>query len=301
MRHGTTLYTAQPLYIVECMTKIAPEAVTPWRVLRRRGSTLARVSDSLVVEEPLEIRLEGRRFTATMRTPGHDELLARGLLFTEGVIKANDEIESIAQSTPCRERTSELINVVDVTLFESREIPLHLWERSLISNSSCGLCGKASIEAMTARVSTLPAHAPFSSATLLQLPELMRQRQTLFAQTGGSHAAGIFNRAGECLALFEDIGRHNATDKAIGFGLEAGWLPWNSPDEPAALLVSGRASFEIVQKALVARLPVVCAVSAASSLAVELAAAQNQTLIGFLREESFSIYCGSERIVESTP
>ena len=250
----------------------------------------------MVVEEPLEIRIAGRRFTATMRTPGHDELLTRGLLFSEGVIAENDDIESIALTTTCRERSDELINIADAQLFDESEIPAHLWERSLISNSSCGLCGKASIEAMTARVSPLGAYSPFDAAMLLQMPQIMRARQYLFSQTGGLHAAMLFDLAGEPLALFEDIGRHNATDKLIGWALQNGWLPLSDSDEPLALLVSGRASFEIVQKALVARIPLVCAVSAASSLALDLAAANNQTLVGFLRDESFTIYCGADRI-----
>lgn len=269
-------------------------ASQPFVVTRRRGSTPVRAEDCLVVEEPLEIRIGGRRFTATMRTPGHDELLARGLLFAEGLIADNDDIESMTQSTPCREKTGELINVVNVELFDEGVVPAHLWERSLISNSSCGLCGKASVAAMTAQVSPLPAHRPFRADTLLTLPRQMRERQTLFAQTGGSHAAALFNRAGECLAVFEDIGRHNATDKLIGFALQSGLLNKSTLNDELALLVSGRASFEIVQKALVARIPVVCAVSAASSLAVELAAANNQTLIGFLRDDGFTIYCGEQ-------
>ncbi len=231
-----------------------------------------------------------------MRTPGHDELLTRGLLFSEGVITENDDIESIALTTTCRERSDELINVADVQLFDESEVPAHLWERSLISNSSCGLCGKASIEAMTASVRPLPAHSFFRASTLLAMPKIMRARQLLFSQTGGLHAAMLFNLAGECLALFEDIGRHNATDKLIGYALQNNWLPLNVSDEPLALLVSGRASFEIVQKALVARIPLVCAVSAASSLALDLAAANNQTLVGFLRDDSFTIYCGDDRI-----
>jgi FdhD protein len=190
-----------------------------------------------------------------------------------------------------------LINVVDVVLHDSESVPTHLWERSLISNSSCGLCGKASIEALKAKVSPLPEHEPFAMATLLQLPHIMRAQQTLFQSTGGLHACGIFDRSGQCLALFEDIGRHNATDKAIGLGLEQGWLPWKTASEPLALLVSGRGSFEITQKALVARIPIVCSVSAASTLAVELAEANNQTLIGFLREASMTIYSGQQRVL----
>jgi FdhD protein len=278
------------------------DELTATRVLpatQIRGEQILQGEDCLVVEEPLEIRINGRRFTATMRTPGDDELLARGLLFSEGVISENEEVVSIKASTLCRERTDELVNLVDVTLESDDEIPAHLWERALISNASCGLCGKASIEALRTRVLPLPEHAPVCAAQLLQLPQLLRARQVLFQKTGGLHAAGIFRvtkNAVETLAVYEDIGRHNATDKAIGYGLENGWLPAREREGVLALLVSGRASFEIVQKALMARIPVLCAVSAASSLAVELAAANSQTLIGFLREESLSIYCGVERV-----
>ncbi|MDQ3814402.1 MAG: formate dehydrogenase accessory sulfurtransferase FdhD [Armatimonadota bacterium] len=255
----------------------------------RHGLT-TEADDCLVVEEPLEIRIDGHRFTATMRTPGHDLELARGLLLTEGVIQSNDDIEDISARTRCRDHTDELVNVVNVTLHDGASAPAHGWERSLISNSSCGLCGKASIEALTAKVQPVPRYDPVPCETLLHLPHVMRQKQQLFQQTGGLHAAGIFDAQGNCRALFEDIGRHNATDKAIGYGLEQGWLPWRGHPEPLVLLVSGRASFEIVQKALVARIPILCAVSAASALAVELAAANNQTLIGFLRDAGLTIY-----------
>ena len=264
-------------------------------VTRFRDETQSTLDDEVVVEEPLEIRIDGRRYTATMRTPGHDDLLARGLLFTEGVIADNDDIETLSQSTLCRERNREIINLVDVTLHDSASIPAHLWERSLISNSSCGLCGKASIEALTSRVQPIPGSAAISPKVLCGLDAKMRERQSLFERTGGLHAAGIFDSNGECLALYEDIGRHNATDKAIGLGLENNWLPWTQ-NEPCVLLVSGRASFEIVQKALVARIPIVAAVSASSSLAVELAAANCQTLVSWLRPNGFTVYCGAERL-----
>src|SRR4028118_2127513 len=140
------------------------------RVTRLRKAAVAEVDDCLVVEEPLEIRIAGRRYTATMRTPGHDLELAHGLLFTEGVIQANDDIEAMTLSTRCRERSTELVNIVDVVLHDSNNVPAHLWERSLISNSSCGLCGKASNEAITAKVSPLPDHPPFRMETLLRLP-----------------------------------------------------------------------------------------------------------------------------------
>jgi FdhD protein len=275
---------------------IPQEPVKHRAVARLRNGEIHETLDCLVVEEPLEIRVNGRRFTTTMRTPGHDIKLARGLLFTEGVVRDHDDIEEITTSTRCRENNTELINIVNATVPELEDVPAHLWERALISNSSCGLCGKASIEALKTRVAPLPDHQPIAIKTLLQLPHHMREQQKLFQSTGGLHAAGIFTAHGECLALFEDIGRHNATDKAVGCGLQAGWLPGAMRDEPLVLLVSGRSSFEITQKALMARIPVVCSVSAASTLGVELAEANNQTLIGFLRDASCTIYCGSQRV-----
>jgi len=278
---------------------IAPAAIQQRAVTRLTSDGAAVIDDTVVVEEPLEIRIEGRRYTATMRTPGHDEELARGLLFTEGIITSNDDIESLQCRTLCRDRNNELINLVDVVLHDSEAIPAHLWERSLISNSSCGLCGKASIEALRARVSPLREHRPVDPALLWRLPHLLREGQVLFRATGGLHAAGLFDGAARCLALYEDIGRHNATDKAIGQGLREGWLPWREGGEPLVLLVSGRASFEIAQKALVARIPLLCAVSAASSLAVDLAAANNLTLIAFLRDDGMAVYSGAERVTAS--
>jgi FdhD protein len=262
---------------------------------RLRGGSWQELDDGLVVEEPLEIRIGGRRYTATMRTPGHDLLLARGLLFAEGVIESNDDIEDMTYRTRCRDLTQELVNVVDITLHDEEGVASHLGERSLISNSSCGLCGKATVDALTAKVTPLPDSQPIPAETLLHLPDKLQSGQTIFAQTGGSHAAGIFNARGEALAIFEDIGRHNATDKAIGCGLEQGWLP-HQGEESLILLVSGRASFEILQKALMARIPIVASVSAVSSLAVELAAANNVTLAGFLRPGRLTIYSGESRM-----
>lgn len=277
-------------------TSASGHSIKECLVTRLRDEGSEEKEDCLIVEEPLEIRLNGRRFTATMRTPGHDLELARGLLFTEGVVCADDDIEAMTTRTRCRDDGSDLINIVDVTLHDISEMAAHLWERTLISNSSCGLCGKASIEALKTVVSPLPDHRAMAREVLWQLPARLNEGQPLFQATGGLHAAGIFRANGECLALFEDIGRHNATDKAIGHGLQAGWLPARDEDEPLILLVSGRSSFEIVQKALMARIAIVCSVSAASSLAVELAGANNQTLIGFLRERRMTIYSGAPRI-----
>jgi FdhD protein len=261
-----------------------------YSVTQVRGDGSRSIEDDLVVEEPLEIRVDGRRYTATMRTPGEtpseDLLLAQGLLFSEGVISNLEDIERIDFSTRCRDLSDELVNVVNATLHDSPQVPEELWERSLISNSSCGLCGKASVEALSARVAPLQKVA-ISLDLIRTLPELMRPHQKLFERTGGCHAAAIFDAQGQLLCCFEDIGRHNATDKAIGYGLENYFIP---ATEPLILLVSGRASFEIIQKALVARIQTVCSVSAASSLAVDLAVRNNLNLIGFLRPKGLTVY-----------
>ncbi len=261
--------------------------------LQLRNGTSNAVEDALIVEEPLEIRLDNRRYTATMRTPGEtqndDFLLAQGLLFSEGVISSLEDIERLEWSARCRDLSDELVNVVNVTLHDASQIPAHLWERSLISNSSCGLCGKASVEALSARFEPLQS-APLHLEIIRDLPEKMRPHQKWFDQSGGCHAAAIFGARGELLCCFEDIGRHNATDKALGFGLENGFIP---ASEPLTLLVSGRASFEIIQKALVARIATVCSVSAASSLAVDLAAKNGLNLVGFVRPRGLTVYYGA--------
>jgi FdhD protein len=258
------------------------------RAVQERNGAKKTLEDALVVEEPLEIRLDGRRYTATMRTPGDDFLLAQGLLFSEGVIENLEDIEKLESGARCRELSDELVSLVNVVLHDASLVAPHLWERSLISNSSCGLCGKASVEAISARFAPL-VPAPLNLEVLRDLPAKMRPHQKLFDQTGGCHAAALFDSNGGLLCCFEDIGRHNATDKAIGFGLENGFVP---ATESLILLVSGRASFEIIQKALVARIGTVCSVSAASSLAVDLAARNGLNLVGFLRERSLTVYCG---------
>ncbi len=265
-------------------------------VTRLRNGTVSTTDDTLVVEEPLEIRLGSERFTVTMRTPGDDFALTRGLLLTEGVIASNADIGQIRYCDVGEAAEVDIPNIVTVRL---NKVPAaeRLWQRTLMAGTSCGLCGKAALDAVA--MQTCPLPIPTSSSlrpeTLLQLPHTLRRRQELFQSTGGLHAVGLFTASGECLCVYEDIGRHNATDKAIGYGVEQGWLPWANP-EPLILLVSGRASFEITQKALMARIPVVCSVSAASSLAAELAEMNNQTLVGFLRDTGMTVYAGEERI-----
>lgn len=276
-------------------------AVVARPVARMRGEERAEVSDELVVEEPLEIRIGARRFSATMRTPQGEAIdldLARGLLFSEGVIQSLEDIASlrvcdIADASNAGEVDAQ--NVVSAELRRSHVEP-HLWERNIISNSSCGLCGKASLEALRQRLVPLPQSSTrITSDTLLGLPETMRSAQPLFERTGGLHAAALFDTDGTLLVCREDIGRHNAVDKVLGWGLREGIIPAR---EPLVLLCSGRASFEIVQKALVARIAVIASVSAASGLAVDLAAAHNATLVGFLRPQGFTAYAGAERISE---
>ena len=272
------------------------ESVKRFPVSRLRDGTLSELIDTLVVEEPLEIRLGNERFTVTMRTPGQDFELVRGLLLTEGIIHAESDIGQIRYCDSGEAADTEIANVITVQL---RNPPntARLWQRTLMAGTSCGLCGKAAIEAVSMECQPVPMNgeAGFSREAVLQMPHTLRNAQALFQQTGGLHAVGLFDPAGNRRCVFEDIGRHNAADKAIGYGVQKGWLPWRE-EQPLALLVSGRASFEIVQKALMARIPVVCSVSAASSLAVELAVANNMTLIGFLRDTSMTVYTGAERI-----
>ena len=263
----------------------------PYSARQLRDGAWSEVAESVTVEEPLEIRIGGRRYSATMRTPQGDEndrLLALGLLFTEGVIGSIDDVDEVKLRTRCRDLSDELVSVADVAVWDDSQLPEHLWERSLISNSSCGLCGKATVEALSAQIAPLSPR-PINAELLQALPDRMRARQTIFSQTGGLHAAAIFDASGEMWACYEDIGRHNATDRAIGFGLERGWMP---ATQDLILLVSGRVSFEIVQKALRARIGTVAGVSAASSLAIDLAAANNLNLVGWMRARGLTVYTG---------
>ena len=263
----------------------------PFAARQLREGQWSEIAEAVTVEEPLEIRVGGRRYSATMRTPQGEEgdrLLALGLLLTEGVIASIDDVDKVTLRTRCRELNEELVSVADVTLWDDSSLPDHLWERSLISNSSCGLCGKATVEALSACVEPL-APRPINAELLRALPDKMRARQTIFGQTGGLHAAAIFDSDGELLACYEDIGRHNATDRAIGFGLENAWIPATTE---LILLVSGRVSFEIVQKALRARIGCVAGVSAASSLAIDLALPNNLNLVGWLRPRGMTVYVG---------
>jgi len=247
--------------------------------------------DRVTVEEPLEIRIAGRSFVVTMRTPGDDENLAAGLLATEGLVNFPSEIVRIA---PCRDVDEEAEgNVLDVHLSGDAPFRWARVKRRLISSSSCGVCGKESIDQVRRHCDPVTADlttVPFE--TLVGFPEKLRLRQSTFEKTGGIHAAGLFNRRGRLLGIAEDVGRHNAVDKLLGSFFRAGRWPLRG----RILLVSGRSSFEIVQKALAAGVPIVAAVSAPSSLAVDLAVEAGMTLVGFLREGRANVYSGTGRI-----
>lgn len=247
--------------------------------------------DYLVGEEPLEIRVNGHALSVTMRTPGHDLELAAGFLFTEGIISRAEQILFIKHAAECK--PTERGNIVDVKLAPDVEWDSEKSRRNFFATSSCGICGKASIEAVRAR-GVRPANPNFrvSAETICAMPERLRAQQQNFARTGGLHAAGLFTASGELLAEREDIGRHNAVDKIAGWALRENKLPLAE----CVLLVSGRGGFEVVQKAAVAGVPVVASVSACSSLAVQFAREMRMTLIGFLRGPRFVIYCGEERL-----
>jgi FdhD protein len=249
----------------------------------------AREVDRVAVEAPLELRLEGRPATVIMRTPGADEDLARGFLFGEGLVSAADELRGLRR--PGGLKPAELGNVLEIELAPSlvRRRPS---ERSMYASSSCGVCGVVSIDALEVRAPRIDAPLRVARPVLASLPERLRAAQEVFSATGGLHAAGAFAADGGLLCLREDVGRHNAVDKLVGWALAAGRLPLAD----AALCVSGRLSYEIVQKAVVAGFPVVAAVSAPSSLAVELAERFGVTLCGFVRGGRLNVYAHPARI-----
>jgi FdhD protein len=261
------------------------------------------VEDYVAVEEPLEIQIgatsaadaAAKSISITMRTPGHDVDLALGFLCTEAVIKSASQVEAAELVGPADEVTG-LRNIVRVELKADVEIDLGRLQRHFYTTSSCGVCGKSSIDALriTGCDSLKDKGASYPRQLILSLPDKLLQQQQLFSQTGGLHAAAIFDDRGEIVCVREDVGRHNAVDKVIGALLLGDMLPATK----LGLLVSGRASFELVQKALVAGLPILAAVSAPSSLAVALANEFGMTLLGFLRGSRFNIYAGENRITE---
>ncbi|HWE93715.1 MAG TPA: formate dehydrogenase accessory sulfurtransferase FdhD [Tepidisphaeraceae bacterium] len=243
--------------------------------------------DELAVEEPLEIRVKGRAVSVTMRTPGHDEELAAGFLLSEGMIRGRADVLRVE---PCVQASAG--NVVNVVLAPTVAVDFERLTRHVFASSSCGLCGKATIEAVCQNVEPVESDAAVDAGTLLGLPDKLRQAQAAFDRTGGLHAAGVFTLDGELVVAREDVGRHNAVDKVLGFGLLNGLLPFDRH----VLMISGRASFEIMQKALAGRLPIVAAVSAPSSLAAEFAAESGQTLVGFLRGRRMNVYAEPRRV-----
>jgi FdhD protein len=260
--------------------------VLEWEMGRRRH-----VPDDLVGEEPLEIRVNGMAISVTMRTPGDDFELAAGFLFGEGIAPTGAEIRRIAYGCGADGQTSG--NVVDVTLQDGTPLDLDRFRRHFVAASSCGVCGKASIDAVSARGLTRPrGDALIDPERLCALPDRLRPAQALFGRTGGLHAAGLFNPDDQLVSIREDVGRHNAVDKIVGHAV----LERRVPLSNHLLLVSGRNGFEIVQKALAAGVPVVASVSAPSSLAVRLAREYDLTLIGFLRGQRFVVYAGEGRI-----
>lgn len=268
------------------------------KVLRIRGAASDDRADTLVVEEPLEIRFGGEALAVTMRTPGDDFDLAAGFLVSEGAVAAAEDLASIRYCAGATEDGSNTYNVLDVAPAPHVPPPDPSLRRNFSTTSACGLCGKASIDAVrtTARWEVARDPLELSPGLLAALPERLRAAQRVFDRTGGLHAAGLFDADGELLCLREDVGRHNAVDKLVGWALRRGSLPLRR----AVLMVSGRASFELVQKALMAGIPALAAVSAPSSLAVELARENGLTLVGFLRGDSMNVYAGRERITLET-
>jgi FdhD protein len=244
-------------------------------------------ADLLAVEEPLEIRIDDIPLTVTMRTPGDDIDLAAGFLYTEGLLASLDEVRDIRM---CDDNVAAVTAKAGVTLAPSR--------RQFVTTSACGVCGKDSIEAIRvrSRFDVAADLSRFDPAVLAGLPGSLREAQRVFASTGGLHAAGLFTAAGELLVLREDVGRHNAVDKIAGWALRTSRLPLKG----CILMVSGRASFELVQKAVMIGVPVLAAVSAPSSLAAELADETGLTLVGFLRGTTMNLYAGSERVCASS-
>ncbi len=277
---------------VSALTRQSPDGAStrPVRMLRCVGAERVEVADHLVGEEPLEVRVRGRAVAVTMRTPGpaeHDAELAAGFLLTEGVIRSSGDIEAIE---PCGR--NEWGNVLNVRLAPLVHVDMERLSRHVFGSSSCGLCGKGTIDALRVRVAPIAPGARIHASSLGKMPARLRAGQVAFEQTGGVHAAGIFDLNGDPIVIREDVGRHNAVDKAIGHSFLRGEIPLSRH----VLLVSGRISFEIIQKAGAAGIPIVAGVSAPTALAVEFAQEIGQTVVGFLREGRMNVYTHPERI-----
>lgn len=261
------------------------------RVVKVRDHGASECQDYVAVEEPLEIRLGGMSLSVTMRTPGEDEELVAGLLFSEGVIAGAGDLDVIARYRG-PDGDPELGNVMNVLLKGDVRVAKERLRRNFVASSSCGLCGKLTIDAIRAAQPPIESDVVVPVERFPQLAQALNEAQSTFEKTGGLHAAALFDADGALIVLREDIGRHNAVDKVIGHMV----LARETPLDRHLLMVSGRASFEIVQKALVARIPVVAAVSAPSSMAVQMARAADMTLVGFLRKSGFNIYAGGQRV-----
>ncbi|MEU3844937.1 formate dehydrogenase accessory sulfurtransferase FdhD [Streptomyces sp. NPDC028635] len=266
------------------------------KVLRIRDGVAAWRPDTLAAEEPMEIRVGGRPLAVTMRTPGDDFDLAAGFLVSEGVLHAAADVTAIRYCAGATADGGNTYNVVDVSLAPGVPAPDASLERNFYTTSSCGLCGKAGLDAVRTSAAWTVSGDPLRIGPDLpaRLPGRLRAAQKVFDSTGGLHAAGLFSADGDLLCLREDVGRHNAVDKVVGHALRAGLLPLRGH----VLMVSGRASFELVQKAVMAGIPMLAAVSAPSSLAVDLAEESGLTLVGFLRGESMNVYAGAGRLAQ---
>jgi len=268
-----------------------PRSIDLTLVSEWENGKVRRFQDYLVGEEPLEIRVGEFPLSVTMRTPGHDLELAAGFLFTEGLIQSREQIASIEYAASSK--AQENGNVVRIELQAGKSLDLERTQRNFFAGSSCGICGKASIDSVRVRGIQPPnPELRIDPEVLCRLPDTLREAQAIFGRTGGLHAAGLFDTQGNLLAQREDVGRHNAVDKIVGWALREGKIPLSN----CVLMVSGRGGFEIIQKAIVAGVPVVASVSAPSSLAVRLAREMRLTLVGFLRGKRFVVYAGEERL-----
>ncbi|HWD05517.1 MAG TPA: formate dehydrogenase accessory sulfurtransferase FdhD [Amycolatopsis sp.] len=270
--------------------------VTVRRPVRRISASGERSRpDSLAAEEPLEIRVGGKALAVTMRTPGHDVELAHGFLLSEGVLGSREDVAAARYCDGVDDQGRNTYNVLDVTLAPGVAPPETGVERNFYTTSSCGVCGKAALDAVKLKSRFSPGSSAFEVKTdvLAELPDTLRDKQKVFKSTGGLHAAALFTPQGRLEVVREDVGRHNAVDKVLGWALQAGRIPAGD----LGLLVSGRASFELVQKAAMAGIGILAAVSAPSSLAAELAEENGMTLIGFLRGDSMNLYTGDRRVL----
>ncbi len=283
------------------MTAFKPRGLIDHRIRRWRAGAWAEVDDRLAGEEPLEIRLtwnDGRdsvtkSIAVTMRTPGSDFELAVGFLYGEGILGGREDVADVSYCTD--EAEEQAFNVVRVTLRPGLVFDSSRLERNFYTTSSCGVCGKAALESLEVQgCDSIPSGFEVSAQLVCELPARVREAQVVFEQTGGLHAAGLFDGNGNLVAVYEDVGRHNAVDKLIGDR----FLHEAMPLSDYVLMLSGRASFELLQKALVSRIPVVAAVGAPSSLAAELAESFNITLCGFVKPDSLNVYSGAKRLVE---